>query len=245
MGSFPGMPRRFLPSTGSPARWPLVERTLEIAGHAFRLDMLPSFEAASAEGYRTLGAWGDRRSREDLSPMFGALWGSSRVLVTLAATTPGVPGARVLELGCGLALPSMVAARRGADVLATDQHPDTEALLRRNLAHNRLTGAVRYETRDWRAPGAPTEDRFDHVWASDVLFSHELPELVAAAFAQALAPRGVGLLTDPGRAWLPEVVPAAEAQGLEAFVDVLDDGAGTEAFVVRLAWPAGGGRSPG
>lgn len=221
-----------LPSTRVAAEWRLVHQRIEVAGETFDLEVLPSFEEASAELYPQLGGEVDAITRDDLSPMFGTLWGSSRVLIALSARAGSMVGASVLELGCGLALPSMVAARRGARVVASDQHPDAGELLARNLARNDLVGAVSYARFDWREE--PALPRFDQVWASDVLFSRELPELVARAFARTLAPGGVGWLTDPGRAWLPEVVPAAHAAGLHAQVDVHDDGAGTEAFVVTL-----------
>src|ERR1700754_3192275 len=49
---------------------------------------------------------------------------------------PPAPGTRVLELGCGLALPSVVAARAGADVLATDGASDAVAFAAHVLALN-------------------------------------------------------------------------------------------------------------
>ena len=228
------MPPAPLRSTAVPADWRLVRQTLTVAGEHFALDVLPSFEEATAEMYPRLGGRADRQLREDLSPMFGTLWGSSRVLIAMAARASGLDGTTVLEMGCGLALPAMVAARRGARVVASDQHADAGPLLERNLQLNELLGRVAYRTFDWR--DTTPMPRFRHVWASDVLFAHDMPALAAQAFARTLAPGGVGWLTDPGRAWLPEVVPAAEALGLEAAIDVGDDGEGTEAFVVTLRW---------
>ena len=225
-------------STAAPLSWTLVPRTVEIEGVSYAFDALPSFEEASAEAYRQLGRGAHRGSetlREDLSPMFGVIWGSALVLAR-RLHHEALNGIEALELGCGLALPAWVAARNGARVVATDQHPDTGELLRRNLAKNGLADRVRYETLDWRTPGDP--GRYDRVWASDVLFSHELPALVARTFARTLAPGGIGWLTDPGRAYLPELEAACTDEGLVADVDVDDDGTGTEAFVVTLTWPS-------
>lgn len=222
-----------LPSV-APITWPLIEASEAICGEHFLLEQLPSFEAASAEAYRRLGAWGDAAARVDLSPMFGVIWGAARVLARRLAVA-GVRGERLLELGCGLALPSLVAARLGARVTATDQHPDTGALLARNLEKNGLSGRVRYEALDWRLPTpALPPASFDRVIASDVLYSRELPPLVASMFARFLRPGGVGWLADPGRAWLPEVVEAGRARGLEVTIDVDQDDHGEEAFVVAF-----------
>ena len=67
--------------------------------------------------------------------------------------------ARVLELGCGLGAPSIVAARAGADVLATDGAPDAVAFAAHALALNerrrrgaaRSTGRARRRARRARA----------------------------------------------------------------------------------------------
>ena len=71
----------------------------------------------------------------------------------------------MLELGCGLGLPSLVAATRGAVVTATDWASDAVELLRRNAGRNQLV--LRSEVHDWREPWA---EEFDLVLAADVLY---------------------------------------------------------------------------
>lgn len=216
----------------APVDWTVAPTVEHVAGRSWTLEALPSFEAAWDKLYDELGGWGDQRTREDLSPMFGVVWASARVLAHRVAQEPDLAGKRVLELGCGLALPSMVAATRGALVTATDQHLDVEALLERNLAHNGLHGQVRFVPLDWRAPGEL--GTFDRVLASDILYERLLPEMVAAMFARTLAPDGIGWLSDPGRPWLQEFAEAARARGLVVVDDVADDGRGTDAFLLTL-----------
>ena len=57
---------------------------------------------------------------------------------------------RVVELGCGLGLPSIVASRLGATVVATDAYAEPLAL----LAHNAGCNGVAIETVavDWAEP---------------------------------------------------------------------------------------------
>jgi predicted nicotinamide N-methyase len=64
---------------------------------------------------------------------------------------------------------------------------------------------------------------FEHVVASDVLYTREMPEVLADAFARFLAPGGTGWVTDPGRPWLQEFADAARARGLLVSVDVVGD----------------------
>src|SRR4051812_46485300 len=70
---------------------------------------------------------------EDLCPYFGILWPSAEALAWYLADHPElVKDKSVLELGCGLGLPSLVAAHLGGAVLATDYHPDVEEYFQRN-----------------------------------------------------------------------------------------------------------------
>src|SRR5262249_14276462 len=58
-------------------------------------------------------------------------WPSGCALAVFVAGLP-LEGRKVLELGAGLGLPALAAARAGAEVLATDNQADAMALLRQN-----------------------------------------------------------------------------------------------------------------
>ena len=140
-----------------------------------------------------------------VAPYWAVLWRSG---VALARELDGVElaGKRVVELGCGLGVPSLVAARAGARVLATDEAPEALELLRENAARNDLD--VETAVMDWRAPDPlPASAPFDHVLAADVLYE---PDSVAPLLG--LLPRlgGEVWLADPGRA--PAEAFLAEAE---------------------------------
>lgn len=83
-------------------------------------------------------------------------------------------GRRVVELGCGLGVPSLVAARAGADVLATDRDTDALALLERNARENEI--GLDTARSDWDAPDElVARGPFDLVLAADVLY--QLPKI--------------------------------------------------------------------
>jgi predicted nicotinamide N-methyase len=134
-----------------------------------------------------------------IAPYWSVLWRSG---VALARELDGVElhGLRVVELGCGLAVPSIAAARAGALVLATDS--DTEAL--ELVAENAAANDVQVETAavDWAQPdGLISRAPFDLVLAADVLYERASVALLLSLLPQ-LAPEA--WLADPGR-------PAADA----------------------------------
>jgi len=126
---------------------------------------------------------------DEFLPYWAELWPSAHAL---AAALPDVSGLRVVELGCGLGLPSLVAAARGAEVTATDWAADAIELLRENAARNGLS--LRAELRDWREPW---DERFDLALAADVLYEQRNVEPLLARLRE-LAPKAlVGLAGRP------------------------------------------------
>lgn len=127
--------------------------------------------------------------QDEFLPYWAELWPAS---LALAAALPDVAGLRVVELGCGLGVPSLVAAARGADVTATDWATDAIDLLRENAARNGLE--LHAETRDWREPWP---ERFDLALAADVLYEQRNVEPLLERLRE-LAPRAlVGLAGRP------------------------------------------------
>ncbi len=105
----------------------------------------------------------DAFARDEFLPYWAELWPAARALS--AALPADLAGVRVVELGCGLGVPSLVAAARGAVVTATDWAEEAVALLERNARANSLD--VRAEVRDWRDPWP---EEFDLALAADVLY---------------------------------------------------------------------------
>jgi predicted nicotinamide N-methyase len=129
-----------------------------------------------------------------VAPYWAVLWRSGVVLARELGTD-GLAGRRVVELGCGLAVPSLAAARAGAGVLATDVCPDALELVARNADVN----DVRVETArvDWRAPDElVARAPFDLVLAADVLYERASVGPLLSLLPR-LAPEA--WLADPGR----------------------------------------------
>lgn len=142
--------------------------------------------------------------------LFGQLWPASRMLAH-AVHALDLRGRRILELGCGLGLASLVLQRRGADVVASDVHPLAEPFLAYNAALNGLP-AVHYRQMRWDRP-LPTLGRFDLIVASDVLYERDHATLLAGVVSRHAQPCAEVLVADPGRDSSAPFTRLLEAQG--------------------------------
>jgi predicted nicotinamide N-methyase len=163
--------------------------------------------------------------REEFLPYWADLWPSALELAERVAERPQ-PGRRVLELGCGLGLPSIAAALGGAQVLATDWSQDALAFCEENARRNHARVAT--ARWDWGAP-APVNGPFDLVLAADVLYEQRnvdqlldlLPRLVIDGEVWLTDPRrppGMRFLSEVGDRWSVESYPSAGREPVELHV---------------------------
>lgn len=131
------------------------------------------------------------------TPYWTMPWASGTALArAVAAVGPELAGRSVVELGCGLALPSVAAARAGAAVLATDAALEAVVYAAHNFALNQQLGDVAAVAwPDVAALGGP----WDLVLAADVLYRAENAESLARVLPGLVAPGGEAWIADPGR----------------------------------------------
>lgn len=129
-------------------------------------------------------------------PLFGQIWPSAQKLADLMQVYV-LGERRVLEIGCGLALASMVVHRRNGDITASDCHPLTETFLKANLLLNTLP-ALKYSTGNWERIN-PELGQFDLIIGSDVLYERNQPAALSAFIDRHAAPHAEVLIIDPNR----------------------------------------------
>lgn len=129
-------------------------------------------------------------------PLFGLLWPSGQVLAGVMATFE-LGGKRILELGCGLGLASLVTHRRGGDVTASDCHPLAGDFLKENLRLNGLP-VMKYQAAHW-ARANPGLGRFDLIIGSDVLYDREQPQALSQFIDRHADAAVEVLIVDPNR----------------------------------------------
>ncbi|OWY37739.1 SAM-dependent methyltransferase [Xenophilus sp. AP218F] len=144
--------------------------------------------------------------------LFGQVWPSAQKLADLMQDY-ALNGRRVLEIGCGLALASLVIHRRRGDVTASDCHPLTQSFIRANLLLNRLP-AMKYQTGNWGRDN-PALGQFDLIIGSDVLYQRDQPVSLSDFIAEHAAPTAEVLIVDPNRGNRSAFNKQMAAQGFE------------------------------
>lgn len=137
-------------------------------------------------------------------PLFGLLWPSGSRLAERMALRPVNPQERILEIGCGLALSSLVGHRRGAHMTASDCHPETAGFLLENLRLNGLA-PMDYRHGQWGAqPDIQNGDialtgQFNLIVGSDILYERDEQGTLAHFIESHAAPAAEVWVVDPNR----------------------------------------------
>lgn len=131
-----------------------------------------------------------------LWPIFGIVWPSGIVLAKHMLDY-SIAGKRILEVGCGIGLASLVLNQRSADITATDYHPEVDIFLQRNAQLNG-GAAIKFVRTAW-ADVVSDLGLFDMIIGSDVLYEAEHVEPLARFINQHAKPNCEVLLVDPGR----------------------------------------------
>lgn len=130
-------------------------------------------------------------------PLFGIIWESGDYLAHLMEDYP-IKGKRVLEVGCGIGLASLVLNHRGADITATDYHPEAEAFLGENTQLNK-DPEISFVRTAWDDQITKTLGLFDLIIGSDLLYEENQADNLASFINQHSHTQCSVLIVDPGR----------------------------------------------
>jgi predicted nicotinamide N-methyase len=130
-------------------------------------------------------------------PYWADLWPSARGLARHLLDNPPVER-RGIELGAGVALPSLALAWLGLEAVATDWYDDALRFASANAERNGV-GTVETRRLDWLRD-AP-EERYPLVVAADVLYEIRNAEALALVLPRLVAEGGRALVADPGRVY--------------------------------------------
>ncbi|MBT8446896.1 MAG: histidine kinase [Gammaproteobacteria bacterium] len=129
-------------------------------------------------------------------PLFGVIWESGEVLARLMFARE-VDGLRILEVGCGIGLASLVLGYRRANITATDHHPEAGEFLSGNVALNGLQD-IPFLCTGWQQTNTIL-GRFDLIIGSDILYDHGTVDTLFAFIERHARASCEVVIVDPGR----------------------------------------------
>lgn len=129
-------------------------------------------------------------------PIFGIVWPSSLVLAHHVSSL-ALGSKRVLEIGCGTAISSLLLNKQEIDITATDHHPEVETFLIRNTELNG-DATIPFERTGW-ADNNDSLGQFDLIIGSDLLYEDNHVDLLSRFIEEHSNPECEVIIVDPGR----------------------------------------------
>jgi predicted nicotinamide N-methyase len=137
-------------------------------------------------------------------PYWSRVWPAAKALAQFIILNPAYTEAkRVVELGAGLGLPSLIAARNAMRVLCTDYVPEAVAIAEQSAAHLHLQN-FRAEVMDWRH--LPQDLEADVLLLSDINYDPVAFSALQAVVAAFLQKETTVLLSTPQRLMAKEFI---------------------------------------
>lgn len=126
----------------------------------------------------------------------GVMWPAGYALAQVMLNHD-IEDLRILEVGCGIGLTSLVLNQRAADITATDQHPNAGTFLAENVA---LNGGepIPFVRTSWEDLDSGM-GLFDLIVGSDVLYESEHPEALSGFIDRHAQPACEVIIMDSGR----------------------------------------------
>lgn len=120
----------------------------------------------------------------------------SKILASVMLQEP-LAGKRILEIGCGIGLPSIVIKQLGGDITASDYHPLAQSFLLENTILNSLT-PIHFRSGDWNTLNLNL-GTFDLIIGSDILYEHQHIALLSSFINHHSSHQVEIIIIDPGR----------------------------------------------
>ncbi len=137
--------------------------------------------------------------KDERIPYWADLWPSAIALSNFIVRQKTIHlGLKVVELGCGIGLPGIVAGKLGAKVIFTDYIQAALDFTKLNWDRNNKE-AAEFLIMDWRKPIKGLDA--DIIIASDIAYEKKSFEDLLSAFKQLLSPHTKMYISEPNRAF--------------------------------------------
>jgi len=169
-------------------------------------------------------------ARDERLPFWADLWPSSLAICRWLIDQPPI-NSRVIELGCGMGLPSLVMSALGMNIVASDYEQDALDCVTMNVQHNHLK-PLPTRVLDWRDEAVGKgDDRFDLAIGTDLLYEQRNAIALADLLPRIIAPGGRCVIADPGRRWLPQfqLLMRERKWSITELATIIEPGTGSDA----------------
>lgn len=168
--------------------------------------------------------------KDEQMPYWAEIWPAAVTLSHVLMEEMELAGRSVIELGAGVGMASIAAARNGARVVSTDY--STEAL--RFVTYNALRNGVSLDTGrlDWRM--VRSDEKFDIVIAADVLYERVNLLPIVTAIETLLAPGGAAYIADPRRRLAEQFLELVRENGFSVTASEMHDAVGDQSVAVTI-----------
>ncbi|NTV01708.1 MAG: methyltransferase domain-containing protein [Chlorobiaceae bacterium] len=168
--------------------------------------------------------------KDEQMPYWAEIWPAAVTLSHVIMEELDLEGKSVIELGAGVGMASVAAARRGGRVLCTDY--STEAL--RFVVYNALRNGVSLDTGrlDWRMVRG--DEKFDYVIAADVLYERVNLLPIVTAIEALLKEGGAAYIADPRRRLAEQFLELVRENGFAVTESEMHDATGDRTVAVTI-----------
>ncbi|MBK24620.1 MAG: histidine kinase [Halobacteriovorax sp.] len=155
-----------------------------------------------------------------LWPIFGVVWDSGKVMADLMCTEE-IEGKRILEVGCGIGLSSLVLNQRLANITATDYHPEAKVFLEENVELNNKV-KIKFHLQDWASTDS-TLGKFDLIIGSDLLYQDDHVLLLSSFINRHADTKAEVIMASPKRGYQNKFTTEMLKYGFSLEVFLPDD----------------------
>lgn len=133
-----------------------------------------------------------------LWPIFGVVWEAGEVMAHLMCSQI-IENKRILEIGCGIGLSSLVLNERHANITATDYHPEAKIFLEKNVQLNEAE-EIEFHLCDWKDENKAL-GKFDLIIGSDLLYQEDHSKLLSSFIDKHTEDCGEVIIVSPKRGY--------------------------------------------
>jgi predicted nicotinamide N-methyase len=126
-------------------------------------------------------------------PLWAKIWEASILLASFLSGLPATPQKTMLEIGSGIGMVGIAAAKAGHRITMSERNPDALNFARANALANGFP-EMAIEPLDWNTP--QLENRFDYIVGSEIVYRSEAIDCLEALFDRYLNPDGTIVLAE-------------------------------------------------